>query len=726
MLQKLAYIFLIITSLLAIDNAQLERSINTLIAELKASQNPNGHLGKGPLFLTYAYKEGYTAISALALVYAGVPSSDPVVKKALQVLLDSPPKNDVYSVSSYMMLLEEVDPIRYKNELQRTANWLVQVQADNGTWNYRGTGQGDNSVTQFAILGLKAARDAGVNVPHKVFRNTKSHFKMTQNKQGGWGYMGGNGTKASMTAAGLSTLSICGEELEESLELSKGRRFIGRYSANPSLDKAMNLLERIIRTQPRSVFGEGYTAYGFERVGIFFDKRYLGGVDWYREGAQSMISNDFRAAKSYGSFFPLLFLAKGNIPVLIGKFQPQSLGEDWNLRRNDCRNLAKDLSKVLETRVDWEAVRLSKDNPTLGKLPILYWSGWRGQGISTSEVAMLKSYLDDGGNLLIAPNQKSDVFEQEVFDLLQKVYPGSVFEDLPYNHDLRHMFYDLREEELPIRILSSHCTQFPVFLLDQDLSLQYEAKKPSKINRLMMANLARYALQFKPLLGRLVEKEQEAKHKNEERKIDRFLQSEKDNPEGLHFAYLSFSGAQMIAKKAMGLEAMQSYFREALQIPSRRKATKVELHDLEELLTHPFVLISGSTALNLSVQEKENLKLYLESGGFVYAENTCSKVAFGNSLKLLLEDLFPGESLEPLPAEHPIYKEPFGQKIEAVGKVDNDEFLQALTLDRRQVLIYSPYDLSASLAGDASHFGGLESESAVRLLVNIISYALSY
>ena len=708
-------LFMTINCLFAVTDEELVLSIDLLINNIKSQQAPTGHIG--------GRSAGYTAVNALALSYAGVKASDPVMRKALKVLLDNPPSR-IYDLSVYIMLLSEVDKVRYKNEIDRQAQVLIRTQANNGTWNYTGTGPGDNSVTQFALLGLNAARAAGVRIPDVVFARSRDHYIKQQNKDGGWGYYSSRSVTPSMTAAGLSSLSICGEELEDSLEVKKGPRFIGKYLSNPNIQKSYNKLENILKTSPQSIFSNGYTSYGLERVGIFFDRRYIANIDWYRFGATSMIRNQFRFGTHGEIFFPLLFLAKGNTPLLMGKLTPTFAKNNSDLRRNDCRNMMKDLTNLLETKVDWEKVSLSQQNRSLGKLPILYWSGYNVTRLTDDENKVLKKFLDDGGTLLIAPALSSRPFEDGATQELRKIYPASVFEEVSNDHPLRQMYYDLRTSQLPLKVLKSYCSTHRVFLLEDDFSIQYEAKKVHKINRLTLANMARYAMGEKPLLGRLVERQLLVKKEEKQKAI---TLDKKDNADGMQLAYLSYTGVESLNKKSMGLELMQAYFRQSMNFPSRNKAKEVDLRDLKAMQQQPFIAFSGSKKLDLSTEEKANLKFYLENGGFIFCENTCSKTDFGDSIEELLLELFPNEQLQAISEDHVLYKEPYSQALTLLGKAQGQEqFLKGLRLSQRYVLVVSPYDLSSSISGGAQSFGGLDTESAIRLFTNIISYALTY
>ena len=720
---KLGILLLGSLTAFALTDEELTQQIDQLKNRLSSLQAPDGKmpLKKGQLINTHP--QGATLLNMLALNYAGMKATDPVMKRSLKYILGNPPSADVYSSGLYLMVLQQLDARRYKSQIQEKADWLIKAQASNGTWNYQGTGAGDNSVTQFALLGLKAARDAGIELPKENFERSRKYFLETQNADGGWGYNKGNRSTPSMTAAGLASLEICGEDLSVSLELTQGPSAIGRYKNNPPLQQGMNALGSLLKQAPGILFSSGYTAYGLERVGIFFDRRYINGIDWYRLGADTMIRSSYAQVIRFGYAFPLLFLAKGNTPLFMGKILPEQDEINANLRRNDCRHIVGDLKILLESPVDWEQVELSPENKSLGKLPLLYWSGKTETSLSEDERVVLASYLSEGGTLLLAPCQQNPAFLRGVQGELNRLYPGSSFDPLSREHDLRHMFYDLRDVSLPLRVLNSECDERRIFVLTEDLSLAYEAKKPSKLQRLMMANLARFALREKPLVGRLLDKKLVVKNQTKtEGRAEALLKLAGADATGIQLAYLNHSGNQDQKKSQSGLTIMQAYFRQAFQMSTRQEAGQVELKNREELIQMPFVLMSGHEELQLSDLEKSNLKYYLENGGFIYAENACSSKKFVASLEVTINDLFKDIDMETIAEDHLIYQEPYNQELSFQGEAP-EIFLRGLRLGQRYVLVTSPIDISSSLKSSAK---GLEEKSAYRIFSNLINYALSY
>ncbi|MFI5402198.1 MAG: prenyltransferase/squalene oxidase repeat-containing protein, partial [Planctomycetota bacterium] len=253
---------------------------------------------------------GATALSVLALRAAGLKPDDPAIQKALRTLLVWPAKGEpsmrddldgyTYALSLLAMALESVDRSGMKQAKEAICRQLCEGQLPNGQWTYNcrrpGYGDrpatGDNSNTQFAILGLRSLRRCGVPIEEDVIKKTRDFWIMAVNAYGGWGY-GPKGSfhhEMSMTAAGISTLAICTEVLrgnEAVKEVLKhdqvvlGQRRLGELLLNDGFKSQ-----------------EIYTLYGVERACILTRTRAFNDFDWYREGADILV----RSQKESGAW----------------------------------------------------------------------------------------------------------------------------------------------------------------------------------------------------------------------------------------------------------------------------------------------------------------------------------------------------------------------------------------------------------------------------------------
>lgn len=154
-----------------------------------------------------------------------------------------------------------------------------------------------------------------------------------------------------------------------------------------------------------------------------------------------------------------------------------------------------------------------------------------------------------------------------------------------------------------------------------------------------------------------------------------------------------------------------------------RKAGVDDLHE------SPVLFISGRDQLDLSAQQIKDLRTYLETGGFIFAEaaqgDGCGDdVAFDRKFRAVVAEMFPGNRLEPLPESHPIWNAHF-----RLAPVNNRPLL-GVQASCRTSLVYCPRNLAglwelnqpiwmAAYPDPARK----DIEYATRLGVNVLAYA---
>jgi len=180
--------------------------------------------------------------------------------------------------------------------------------------------------------------------------------------------------------------------------------------------------------------------------------------------------------------------------------------------------------------------------------------------------------------------------------------------------------------------------------------------------------------------------------------------------------------------------ALAEEIRYRTSIDVRLERTQVTLAE-PELFGHPFLLLQSAGELpRLGRAEGDNLKKFLELGGFLVADNVGKMTpseAFDRSFRAELKRLFPSYALERIPAEHVLYRS-FYRIDYPAGRILDSPFLEGLVLDGRYAVVYSRNDLSGAWSRD--EFGGwqydvmpggeAQRETALRLGVNLAMYAL--
>ena len=96
------------------------------------------------------------------------------------------------------MVFAAADPERDQLKIAANVQWLQDAQIKPGdrvnwpgSWSYSvaKTQRGDNSNTQYALLGLNAASEVGVPVKPEVWALRRAYWEHTQHKDGGWAYV---------------------------------------------------------------------------------------------------------------------------------------------------------------------------------------------------------------------------------------------------------------------------------------------------------------------------------------------------------------------------------------------------------------------------------------------------------------------------------------------------------------------------------------------------------
>ena len=145
---------------------------------------------------------------------------------------------------------------------------------------------------------------------------------------------------------------------------------------------------------------------------------------------------------------------------------------------------------------------------------------------------------------------------------------------------------------------------------------------------------------------------------------------------------------------------------------------------VDDLLQSPVLFISGRDGLRLSPQQQENLRIYVDNGGFLLVEACCEGQQFDAQFRRLVQEMFPDNPLRLLPPDHPVWY--------AEEKVD-PEYAQPLWgIDAccRTSVVYSPQDLSclwelASVARGRKYPQSVQRrlDAALATGANILAYA---
>ena len=129
---------------------------------------------------------------------------------------DNSARENMYGHGFSMLFLSQAYGMTQKKEigdkLRKAVRLTCRTQNDQGGWRYRPVkSDADLSITVCQIMGLRGARDAGIDVPDEVRKKCIEYVKKSQNRAGSFRYtLNGGHTTFAMTAAGVTSLYSAG------------------------------------------------------------------------------------------------------------------------------------------------------------------------------------------------------------------------------------------------------------------------------------------------------------------------------------------------------------------------------------------------------------------------------------------------------------------------------------------------------------------------------------
>ncbi len=146
---------------------------------------------------------------------------------------DDGSRENMYGHGFSMLFLSQAYGMTRKAEigekLRQAVKLTVEAQNNEGGWRYQPVkSDADLSVTVCQIMGLRGARDAGIDVPDETRKRCIEYVIKSQNPNGSFRYtLNGGHTTYAMTAAGVTSLYSAG--IYDSKEVKKGLEYLQKF-----------------------------------------------------------------------------------------------------------------------------------------------------------------------------------------------------------------------------------------------------------------------------------------------------------------------------------------------------------------------------------------------------------------------------------------------------------------------------------------------------------------
>lgn len=614
--------------------------------------------------------------------------------------------------------------------------------------------QWDRSNSQFAVLGAWAVEQAGAELPAKYWEDEDQAWKTAQFADGSWTYNnvvnpnmvyetkpgGGVTVRAKnandnildstpdMTCAGVATLYVT----QDYMMRANARIFdacAGGIS-NVNIDRGLAWLDKhfdkLIKFKPGQVFH--YGLFGVSRIGLASGRKYIGGVDWYDEGSQILVSSQNTDGNwnntIHDTSFSILFLARGRAPVMMNKLiyanVPKKQVDPWDERPRDAANIARWMGKhSIEGLLNWQLVDLKYPVEEFHDAPILYISGSEAISLAPADVDKLRLFVQQGGMILGNADCGRKTFVTGFKALGSKLFPAYEFRPLPLNHPIFTEQYLASKWKTRPKLegLSNGVRELMVLIGDVDPGRAWQTDSTKIREELFQlgGNIFLYATGKENLHykgdGYLVTASADDGRPIQ---IARLMIGDNADPEPGGWRQL---GAIMQNENKIHLDV----------IPVKPGTG--------ELAKFKIAHLTGTAKLVLNDEKRKELKSFVDGGGTLIIDAAGGSSIFAESAEAELKEIFAPSAAQglasPLPQTHALFSSPakidVRYRIYARQKMvgsQTEPRLRGIDVGGRTAIFYSREDLSAGLVGQpVDGVLGYEPRVAAELMRNMIMFA---
>ncbi|HTL28759.1 MAG TPA: DUF4159 domain-containing protein, partial [Tepidisphaeraceae bacterium] len=540
--------------------------------------------------------------------------------------------------------------------LKRDLLWLMSANV-NGAYTYgvpvdRNFKQGwDNSNSQYGLLGVWSASEAGLEVPMTYWAQVEKHWNSTQLSNGQWGYGAyHNYGSLSMTVAGLASLFVTHDQLH----VPKDGKTVVWPDYSPQLKKGLMWLEAGDNCVDLPAGHTGYTLYGIERVGLASGFKYFGNHDWYRElAAQSLDKqnadgswsdqSDGFVTHDWGEVvetcYNLLFLSRGRHPVMMNKLRFDGA---WNNRPRDLAGLTKFTSHTLERPINWQVVSLRADWADWMDSPILYIASDRAPNFSERDLQKLRNFARAGGMIFTNSDGPSAEFNAYIPKLVKQLFPRYELQALPADHPLYNVWRNPKDHHGLQGV--SNGSRLLLVHAPGDLAKAWQLRD-------YLGNPSAFETGIDLFLTA------GGKGDLRNRLQSSWILALKIAPQAtIPIARLSYAGdydPEPLAWMRFG-----RWLQTQTRIAVEERETPIEQLDYRAT---PLAVMTGRAAIDFTPAQIAAVRKFIEAGGNLLIDTCGGSAAFNDSATALLHAAIPEGKVLRLPRNHPMFSAGYGR-----------------------------------------------------------------
>lgn len=370
-------------------------------------------------------------------------------------------------------------------------------------------------------------------------------------------------------------------------------------------------------------------------------------------------------------------------------------------------------------------------------IPLLFMAGDYDFTFTDAEVENLRGFLSEGGTILFNAARGRDEFSKAVAREMRKIFPQKRFMRAPLDHPIFNSRY--RINQLMTLVNGVQFMQPPeIYTLDIGTRA---AAILAPIGMGAAWSAEPYHPQGKHLVGEAANRlgVNLVAYVLGSTEYGRFLAQEFPVYDGrtasgdvFRFGAVTYAGSWDVNPALQN--SVLAGLKENTGIDVDYAPNAVPLDD-PQLGEFPLLFMTGHYDFQLTPEEEAGLREYLQRGGMLVATAAAGLKPFDAAFRKEMKKVLPDAEFLKLPPTHPLFAggwNPIDRVEYTPTALRDDPTLEfpefhGIFLDGRLAVLYSPFDLMSGVNKESNAYAkGVTTDDALRLVTNVITYALSH
>ena len=412
--------------------------------------------------------------------------------------------------------------------------------------------------------------------------------------------------------------------------------------------------------------------------------------------------------------------------------------DQWRSYANDGSRIMNLVNSKLKDGNNYQYATKPLSSPGFDPtdIPLLFMAGDYDFVLQPAEVSNLRTFLDGGGTILFNAARGRDEFSRAVVREMRKVFPNKAMMRLSLDHPVFNARFRLRKV---MTMVNGVRFMRPPVIYAMDIGTRSAAILAPDGMGAAWSNSS-YHVGGKHVMGESAVRlgVNIVAYVLASTEYGRFLAQDFPLYDGrtgegdaVRFALARYHGSWSINP------AIQNSVLQALSdntdIDVDYQPQVVSLDD-PGIAEYPLVFMTGHYNFLLNKAEIENLTRYLRRGGTLVASAAAGLKPFDAAFRRELDKALPKNPLIKLPPTHPVFAggwNPINGITYTPAALRDQPDLEfpefyGVFIDNRLAIIYTPYDLMSGVNRESNAYAkGVSNDDATRIVINLITYALS-